>query len=299
MSQFHRFDDSIHDQRGAETCSEPQKEHLATLVATQSLQGSVVHHLDGPFEGSLEIETSPAFSQIPGIGNRTVVRNQTWITHGNGVVIPIGRELPNRGHHFFRCQRWAGDSLPLHAFAGQERLDVSPTDVDHQHVSDELSVIASAEGYVGFRSSAHIGNFGRESQRPRLTIGVNFFHPHWITKASSFRSRSKLPRNRSKRETSWTACAAARFCIRPQSQSDELPKARSADRRVREFRGLGSRGLSGPALTAYRKCGGGSLEDPRQAPFRQARRDRPHASSGHGLAARVHSARNSGITRKG
>src|SRR5437867_4189320 len=95
MSQFHRFDDSIHDQRGAETCSEPQKEHLATLVATQSLQGSVVHHLDGPFEGSLEIETSPAFSEIPGIGNRSVVRNQTWMTHGNGVVIPIGRALPN------------------------------------------------------------------------------------------------------------------------------------------------------------------------------------------------------------
>jgi hypothetical protein len=46
-------------------CPEAQKEHLATLVAAQSLHGRVVDNFDREFEGGFKVETlsnpSPEF----------------------------------------------------------------------------------------------------------------------------------------------------------------------------------------------------------------------------------------------
>src|SRR5215831_573461 len=101
VAQLHWFDDSIHDQSGAEACPQAQKEHFATLVTAKRLHDSVVHYLDRPFESCFEIKTRPALSQVPRLGYGAVVRNQTRIAYRDGVIVPLGQKFTQLGHHPF------------------------------------------------------------------------------------------------------------------------------------------------------------------------------------------------------
>ena len=62
MPQLERFDNAVHDRCRSKTCPEAQKEHLATLVAAQSLHGRVVDDFDREFEGGFKVETFPTFT---------------------------------------------------------------------------------------------------------------------------------------------------------------------------------------------------------------------------------------------
>ena len=95
MPQFHRFDNAVNNQRGAEAGSQTQKKHFAAPVTPQRLHGGVVDDLDRAFECRCEIESHPALSQIPRFRHRPVVDNRPRVADGYGVVFPIRDKLPD------------------------------------------------------------------------------------------------------------------------------------------------------------------------------------------------------------
>jgi hypothetical protein len=46
VTQLHRLHDAVDDHGGAQTGAEPEKQHLAAVIAAQRLHRGVVHHLD-------------------------------------------------------------------------------------------------------------------------------------------------------------------------------------------------------------------------------------------------------------
>src|SRR4029453_9387009 len=62
VCEFHRREDAVDDERGAQPCAEAQKEHVAPLVTAQRLHRGVVDHADGTPKRLLEVEPDPAAS---------------------------------------------------------------------------------------------------------------------------------------------------------------------------------------------------------------------------------------------
>src|SRR6516162_5732828 len=60
MAELHRLYHAVGDKGGAQACSQAQKQHLATFVASQGLHGGVVDHFDWTTERLREIKREPA-----------------------------------------------------------------------------------------------------------------------------------------------------------------------------------------------------------------------------------------------
>src|SRR5262245_44757744 len=118
MTEFHRFDDAIHDHGGAQSGSEPQEQHLAPLVTSQGLHRGIIDKLHWPLEGSREIETNPTGSKIVRLTDRSPSKNRAWVTNGYRIVLPIRRKFPHLGNHSFGSQRGSGIELPMRSLAG-------------------------------------------------------------------------------------------------------------------------------------------------------------------------------------
>jgi hypothetical protein len=99
VSQLHGLDGAVHDHGRAEASAQAQKKHLASLVTPQGLHCSIVYDLDRPLESSFKVEPYPALSQVPWFGNWPVPKDRPRVTDGNGVILPVGGQLPHfRGH---------------------------------------------------------------------------------------------------------------------------------------------------------------------------------------------------------
>src|SRR5215831_13113649 len=66
MANFHRLDDAVVNQRAAEPCSEPQKQHRSFAIAAERLHRRVVDDLDGTIESALEVKSDPSFARLRG-----------------------------------------------------------------------------------------------------------------------------------------------------------------------------------------------------------------------------------------
>ena len=95
MTQFHWLHDAVHDKGRTEAGTQAEEKHLAAFVASQSLHGSVVDHLDRTPECSSKIKSDPALPQIIGFGNRSIVKNSPRITNRDRVIFP----RPENPHH--------------------------------------------------------------------------------------------------------------------------------------------------------------------------------------------------------
>ena len=117
MAELHRLYHAVDDQGGAESGSQAQKQHLATVVTPQGLHGGVVHDFDGTTEGLRKIEPDPATSQVDGFRRRPSAQNRAGVTDRDRIICPI------RGKFF------TPDTMRLGVRAGpdrNDRLSVSP-----------------------------------------------------------------------------------------------------------------------------------------------------------------------------
>ena len=64
VTQLHRLHDAVDDHGGAQTGAEPEKQHLAALIAAQRLHRRVVHHLDRASERLPVVESDPARAEV-------------------------------------------------------------------------------------------------------------------------------------------------------------------------------------------------------------------------------------------
>src|SRR5207245_9824345 len=81
VTQLHRLDNAIHDQRRAKTGSQAEKEQLATFVISQSLHGGIIHDPDGTFERGFKVETDPSSSHIPRLRHGQIQENRSRVTN--------------------------------------------------------------------------------------------------------------------------------------------------------------------------------------------------------------------------
>jgi hypothetical protein len=93
VAEFHGLHDAIHDHGRSNPRSEAQKEHLAAVVAAQSLHGGVVDDLHRTTECGCEIEPDPSASQVVWFSNRPAVENRARIADRHYVIRPTPGEL--------------------------------------------------------------------------------------------------------------------------------------------------------------------------------------------------------------
>src|SRR5690348_1476227 len=64
VAQFHRFEKSVHDHRGAQAGAQAEEKHTAASITAERLHGGVVDNFDGPAERFPEIESHPSCAEI-------------------------------------------------------------------------------------------------------------------------------------------------------------------------------------------------------------------------------------------
>jgi hypothetical protein len=108
MTELHRLQLAIDDQGGTESRSQAQKQHLAALVAADSLHGSVIDDLYGTTEGCGQIEADPAMSQVGGFRTRPAFQDRA------GVAVSHPADRPD-------CHRILGSQLKFFRFMADHK----------------------------------------------------------------------------------------------------------------------------------------------------------------------------------
>ena len=134
MSELHRQEVAVHDQRAAESRSQTEEQHLSAFVAAQRLHGGVVHELDRDAEGLAVVELDPPASEVDRLGARPVVVHQAGVADRDDVVLPVFGELQDAFDHLARHQRWPRRKLPWFVAIGEKDLDTVAADVDDEYL---------------------------------------------------------------------------------------------------------------------------------------------------------------------
>jgi hypothetical protein len=69
MTQFHRFDDAIHNECRPEASTQAEKQHLSALVTAEGLHRCVVDQLRRLAERALEVEPDPSQTEVHRLGH--------------------------------------------------------------------------------------------------------------------------------------------------------------------------------------------------------------------------------------
>jgi len=131
MAQFQRLYNAIENQSRSEPSPQAEKQHLAALVASQCLHGSIIDNFDRMPEGLLKAESDPAAAQVMRFRDRVAVENWSRIPERDNIVAPIDCHFFDAGDHLFRCHLRAGRKLAMISLAGCEELDVCATHIDY------------------------------------------------------------------------------------------------------------------------------------------------------------------------
>src|SRR5262249_109366 len=118
MSQLQRRQYSVDNERGAEPRAEAEKQHPASMIASQGLHGCIV---DDPYRLSkmaCEVVVHPPRSQVGGLQNRFAVHYRARITDGNEIVIPFLCRFENCLHHLSGGHRRTRGDFPSFSLAG-------------------------------------------------------------------------------------------------------------------------------------------------------------------------------------
>lgn len=144
MGQFHGLNDAVHNKGGAEAGTQPEEQHLAALIASQSLHGRVIDDLGRTPECASKIKSHPARSQMMRFGNRSIVQDRPRIAHRNHIIFPSSDDPLDAGDHLLRSHPATRRKLSrLNLPSGQD-LYVRSTDIDGQHFHDEAAPPCSA-----------------------------------------------------------------------------------------------------------------------------------------------------------
>ena len=95
MTKLHGFNDAIHDHRGTEPGTQPEEQHLATLVAAESLHRGIIDDLDRALELPFKSISAPAFSQVPRLRKWPIPEDRPRVTDGYRRHISSRRQVSN------------------------------------------------------------------------------------------------------------------------------------------------------------------------------------------------------------
>src|SRR5262245_28629918 len=140
VSQLHRLDGPIEDHGGTETGSQPQKQHLAALVAAQSLHGGIIDDLDGPLERGLEIKSYPTAPEIMRFHKRPIPDDHARVAIGYRLILPVLSEFLEPSDHLLRCHCRPRGKLPRLRLSGGKDLYVGSADIDGEYIHNEASL---------------------------------------------------------------------------------------------------------------------------------------------------------------
>src|SRR5262249_11442413 len=105
--------------------SQAEEKHLASLVASQSLHGSVIiDDLDRAREGD------PTRAEVIGLDHRSTMDNRPRVANRNHLILPLAGQLLDSGDHFCGRQLGPGRELPTLLLPGGEDFYGSPTYVN-------------------------------------------------------------------------------------------------------------------------------------------------------------------------
>src|SRR5258708_37830617 len=144
VGQFHRFDGAVDDHGGTETGSQPQEQHLAAFVASQSLHGGVIHDFDRTLERGFKVKSHPAASEVMRFRHQPIPDNHSRVANRDHVILPVAGELLDSRDHLLRCQAGSGRKLPWLLLSAGENFHVVTADIDDQHIHDEYLLMFSA-----------------------------------------------------------------------------------------------------------------------------------------------------------
>src|SRR5262249_60290949 len=134
MPQLHGFNNTIHNQRGTETGSEPEEKHLAALITPQGLHGRIIDDLHRAAEGGFKVKSDPPLSEVIRLCYGPTPQNGSRIADRYHVILPIANQLLDSGDHLFRRHVRLGRELPTLRFACGEELAMCPADINNEHV---------------------------------------------------------------------------------------------------------------------------------------------------------------------
>src|SRR5262249_6870430 len=140
VSQLHRLNGTIDDHGSTETGSQPQKQHLAALVAAQSLHGGIIDHLDRAFERGLEIKSYPTAPEIMRFHKRPIPDDHSRVANGYRLILPVPGEFFNSSDHPLRRHCRPRRKLPRLRLPGGKDLYVGSADIDGEYIHNEASL---------------------------------------------------------------------------------------------------------------------------------------------------------------
>src|SRR5262245_5493480 len=150
MPQLHSFHNTIHNQRGTETGSQPEEKHLPAFIAAQGLHGRIIDDLDRAPESGFEIKTDPPLPEVVRLCYGSTPQNWPRIADRYHVKLPVFNQPLNSGDHLFGRHGWPGRKLQTLRLPGGENLDMRPAYVNNQHVQmGRLRHFSSAENLEG------------------------------------------------------------------------------------------------------------------------------------------------------
>src|SRR5262249_13208327 len=132
VSELHRLEDAVNDERRAEAGSEPEAEHAAASIAAERLHRGGVDGPHGPAEGAAAGEARPAAAEVVRLGKHVPVDDRSGIADGDLAVGPVGRQTLHGGHHAPGRHRRSGVDPAMVALPRRQDLHVRPADVDDQ-----------------------------------------------------------------------------------------------------------------------------------------------------------------------
>src|ERR1043166_6497061 len=136
MAELHRFHDSIYDHGRPETRTQAQKEHLAMLVTSQSLHGSIIDNFDRPLEGSFKVKPGPALSQAVRVRSDPISKDYSRIANRYRVILPILGQLLNPGHHLSGSHLGTRWKFPRLFLSCRENLYVGSAYIHNQDLHE-------------------------------------------------------------------------------------------------------------------------------------------------------------------
>ena len=96
---------------GAETRAQPEKEHLAALVAPKRLHRGIVDDLDGILERRIEVKPDPTLGEVVWLGDGPIAEHGSRIANRHRVIRPVLGEFLHSGDHHRRRQSRPGLEL--------------------------------------------------------------------------------------------------------------------------------------------------------------------------------------------
>ena len=117
-----------------QTGPQAQEEHLAALVAPQSLHGRIIDDLHWAPKRCSIVKPDPTRGEVMRFGNRPAVQDRPRVADRHRVILPVPGQLLDPADHLLGRQRRPRGEPATFLLPGGEDLHMRPAHIDNQHI---------------------------------------------------------------------------------------------------------------------------------------------------------------------